>query len=143
MKKKFIHGPVSSELITESITKHALKTDIGAHSVFLGQVRADVIDGKEVVGIEYGAYEEMADKIFHEIIEESFQKFDLRCVHIYHSLGFVKVGEISLFVFISSQHRKASFAACEWIVEQIKNKVPIYGKEIFNTNEYQWKENTP
>ena len=63
-KNVFIKGAISSEFIANSIAKHQSKTDIGAHNIFLGQVRADEINGKAVVAIEYSAYEEMANKKF-------------------------------------------------------------------------------
>lgn len=140
-KKVFVEGPISGAFIGESITKHQTKTGIGAHDIFLGQVRADEINGKTVVAIDYSAYEEMADKAFHEIREAAFAKYDLSCMHIYHSLGLVKAGEICLFVFVSSKHRKMAFDACREIVEEIKAKVPIFGKERFADDSYQWKEN--
>lgn len=141
MHKVFIQGPIDSKFIQESITKHGSKTDIGAHCIFLGQVRADNINNNTVLGIEYSAYEELAIKTFNEIKEECFKKFDISCLHIFHSLGYVKAGEISLFVFVSSKHRKSSFDACEWLVEEIKKRVPVYGKEILDNDGYKWKEN--
>ena len=141
-KKVFVVGPISGAFIGDSITKHQSKTDIGAHDIFLGQVRADEIDGKKVVAIDYSAYTEMADKAFHEIREAAFAKYTLSCMHIYHSLGIVKTGEICLFVFVSSKHRKMAFDACREIVEEIKAKVPIFGKEIFEDESHQWKTNS-
>lgn len=140
-KKVFVDGPISPEKIANSIANHQVKTNIGAHDIFLGQVRADVIDGKSVAAIEYTAYEEMANDAFHEIRESAFEKFDLTCSHIYHSLGTVKAGEICLFVFTSSAHRKEAFDACRYMVEEIKEKVPVFGKEIFEDKTHQWKEN--
>jgi molybdopterin synthase catalytic subunit len=140
-KKVFVDGPVTAAFIGDSIAKHQTKTDIGAHDIFLGQVRADMIDGKEVVAIDYSAYAEMADKAFHEIREAAFTKFDLTCMHIYHSLGRVNAGEICLFVFTSSKHRQMAFDATRQIVEDIKAKVPIFGKEIFADESHVWKEN--
>ena len=66
-KTVFIDGAISVEFIANSIAKHQSKTTIGAHDIFLGQVRADKIDGKMVKAIEYTAYEEMANVKFHEI----------------------------------------------------------------------------
>ena len=63
-------------------------------------------------------------------------------MHIYHSLGNVKAGEICLFVFVSSPRRKDVFKAIEFIVEQIKADVPIFGKEVFEDASHQWKENS-
>jgi molybdopterin synthase catalytic subunit len=141
-KSVFKQGAISSEFIGESIHKHQTKTSIGAHNIFLGQVRADIIEGKTISAIEYSAYEDMANQKFHEIREASFKKFELTCMHIYHSLGTVKAGEICLFVFVSSPRRKVVFKALEYIVEAIKADVPVFGKEIFEDASHQWKKNT-
>ena len=132
---------ISPEFIANSIAHHQVKTSIGAHQIFLGQVRGDLIDSKEVVAIEYTAHEEMANKAFDVIREAAFEKYDLVCMHIYHSLGVVKTGEICLFVFVSSKHRKDVQLAIEFIVEEIKKKVPIFGKELFEDDSFVWKEN--
>ena len=142
IKNVFVEGAISPEFIANSIAKHQSKTTIGAHDIFLGQVRADEIDGKTVVGIDYSAYEAMANQKFHEIREATFEQFELSCMHIYHSLGKVGVGEICLFVFVSSPHRKEVFEALHYVVEAIKKDVPVFGKELFADDSYQWKVNT-
>ena len=142
VKNVFIEGAISPEFVARSIAKHQTKTQIGAHNIFLGQVRADDIDGKTVSAIEYTAYESMANQKFHEIREVTFEKFDIICMHIYHSLGTVPVGEICLFVFVSSPHRAVVFDALQFVVEAIKKEVPVFGKEVFGDNSYQWKVNT-
>ena len=141
-KSSFIQGPITAEFIGSSIAKHQSKTTIGAHNIFLGQVRADEIEGKTVASIEYSAYEEMAEQSFYEIREAAFAKYDLTCMHIYHSLGLVKTGEICLFVFVSASRRKVVFEAIEFLVEAIKEKAAIFGKEIFEDETYTWKKNT-
>ncbi len=141
-KKVFVNGPIDPQFISSSIASHGKKTDIGAQSVFLGQVRNDLIDGKQVTAIEYSAYESMAEQQFYEIREDAFRRFDLTCLHIYHSIGIVKTGEISLFVFVSAVRRVQVFDACSFIVEEIKNKVPVWGKEIMEDGTYHWKSNT-
>lgn len=140
-KNVFVQGAISPEFIANSIAKHQAKTTIGAHNIFLGQVRADQVGTKKVMGIEYSAYEEMANTSFYDIREAAFEKYELTCMHIYHSLGFVETGNICLFVFVSSPHRKAVFEALEFIVEEIKQKVPVYGKELFEDESHQWKIN--
>ncbi|MCC4212625.1 molybdenum cofactor biosynthesis protein MoaE [Leeuwenhoekiella parthenopeia] len=142
MKKVFIEGPISSAFIGDSIAKHQSKTSIGAHNIFLGQVRADEIEGKSVAAIEYSCYEELANEKLHEIREEAFQKFDLICMHIYHSLGTIKTGEVCFFVFVSAKRRKEVYSATEWIVNQVKERTPIFGKEIFEDQSHQWKVNS-
>ena len=142
IKSVFVNGSISSEFIGNSIAKHQSKTSIGAHNIFLGQVRADDIDGKVVTAIDYTSYEEMANEKFHEIREATFDKFNLTCMHIYHSLGTVNIGEICLFVFVSSPRRKEVFKALEYVVEEIKAKAPVFGKELFEDESHQWKINT-
>lgn len=140
-KNIFVQGAIDPAFIAESIQKHSTKKDIGAHNIFLGQVRNDVIDGKVVTAIDYTTYEEMALEKMHLIREEIFQKYPLTCMHVHHSLGIVKAGEISLFVFTSSAHRKAAIDACEELVERIKKELPVWGKELLEDASYQWKEN--
>lgn len=134
-------GPISPLFIADAIAKHSTKMNIGAHSIFLGQVRNDIIEKHEIVAIEYTAYADMAEDIFFQIREDTFAMFNLTCLHIYHSIGIVNAGEISLFVFTSSTHRKDAIEACNYIVERIKKEVPIWGKEIFNNQDYKWKSN--
>jgi len=140
-KNVFIEGAISPDKIATSIAHHQVKTNIGAHDIFLGQVRADEIEGKIVQAIDYSSHEDMANKAFHDIREEAFGKFNLTCMHIYHSKGIVKAGEICLFVFTSSAHRTEAMDACRFIVEEIKAKAPIFGKEVFEDNSHVWKVN--
>ena len=141
-KKVFIEGAISPEFIAESIAKHQTKHSIGAHNIFLGQVRSDEISDQTVQAIEYTYYEELADKKLFEIRESAFEIYDLTCMHIYHSLGKVNTGEICFFVFVSSKRRKEVYEATEYIVNRVKEDVPIFGKEIFEDQSHQWKVNS-
>jgi molybdopterin synthase catalytic subunit len=143
IKNSFRPGPIDPSFIADSIAKHQQKTGIGAHSIFLGQVRADQVDGKQVAAIEYTANEALANTIFHEIREAAFSKYNLACAHIYHSIGSVETGKICLFVFTSSEHRASATAACSEIVERLKAEAPVWGKELFDDQTYRWKENRP
>lgn len=140
-RNSFKEGSINPAFIGESIAKHSLKKDIGAHSIFLGQVRNDIIEGREVKGIDYTAYTEMAEEALYTIREWAFSKYQLNCMHIYHSLGRVAAGEICLFVFTSSKHRRDAIDACNEVVERIKKEVPVWGKEVFEDETYTWKEN--
>ncbi len=142
IKNIFTEGAITPVFISDSISKHSTKKNIGAHSIFLGQVRNDLIDGKEVSAIEYTSYTDMAMEKMAIIREEIFSKYSLTCMHIHHSLGKINAGEICLFVFTSSAHRKAAIDACEEVVERIKKELPIWGKEIFVDNTHQWKVNS-
>lgn len=141
-KNIFVQGAIQAAFIADSIQKHSTKTSIGGHSIFLGQVRADEINGKKVSAIEYTTYEQMALEKMHEIRESVFEKYPLTCMHVYHSLGTVAVGELCLFVFTSSAHRKAAIDACEETVERLKAELPVWGKEILEDETHHWKVNT-
>ena len=140
-KNIFMQGAIPASFIAESIQKHSTKTTIGGHSIFLGQVRADQTENGIVKAIEYTAYEEMAIEKMHLIREDIFAKYPLTCMHVHHSLGEVAAGEICLFVFTSSAHRKAAMDACEERVERLKAELPVWGKEIMEDEKYQWKVN--
>ncbi|HLX93011.1 MAG TPA: molybdenum cofactor biosynthesis protein MoaE [Puia sp.] len=141
-KNIFVQGPIQPVFIGERIADHAAKKNIGAHNIFLGQIRRDMINGRQVREIDYTAYEEMALEKMHVIRESVFSRFALECLHVYHSLGIVKAGEISLFVFTSSMHRRDATAACSEIVERIKAELPVWGREIFEDETHQWKQNS-
>lgn len=142
VKNIFVNGRIDPAFVAESISKHSSKTGIGGHSIFMGQVRKDEIDGKFVAAIEFTAYEELALEKMHQIRADIFEKYPLSCLHVHHSLGVVKTGEICLFVFTSSAHRKPAIDACSEIVERLKAELPIWGKEIFEDETHQWKENS-
>ena len=141
LKNIFTNGAIPAQFIAESIQKHQSNTAIGAHSIFLGQVRADQIGDESVTGINYSAYEAMALEMMYQIREDIFAKYQLTCLHVHHSLGLVPAGEVCLFVFTSSAHRKAAMEACDKLVERIKAELPIWGKEILTNESHQWKEN--
>jgi len=139
-KSFLIQGPIKPDFIAAKIAAHQSKTDIGAHAIFLGQVRADETPNGRVTAIDYSAYTEMANEAIFKIKEDAFVSGDIRCLHVYHSMGRVKCGEISLFVFVSSGHRKASMQIMEEVVEKIKADVPIWKKEITDQQKSNWVE---
>jgi molybdopterin synthase catalytic subunit len=141
MQKNYLtDGPISHDVIVSLLNKMGEKSDSGGHSFFLGQVRADIIEGKIVRAIEYSAYESMvgdeADKIIRSVLEESD---DVKSVDILHSKGIVKAGEISLLVAVSAGHRKQAMEACSKTVEMIKERLPVWKKEVYDDNSHTWK----
>lgn len=140
-KNIFNEGAIASSFIADSIQKHSTQTSIGGHSIFLGQVRADETENGKVKAIDYTAFEEMALEKMQLIREDIFAKYTLTCMHVHHSLGEVAAGEICLFVFTSSAHRKAAMDACEETVERLKAELPIWGREIMEDKSHQWKVN--
>ena len=142
--KYLIERPVNQEDINLYIADMAAAIDAGGHSFFLGQVRADMLNGKIVRAIEYSAYDSMADNEADKIIEMVTAEFDdVKSVKIIHSTGVVRAGEISLAVMVSAGHRKQAIEACYRTVELIKEKLPVWKKEIYEDNSHAWKENEP
>lgn len=141
-KTPFIEGPVAPSFIADSIAKHASDVTIGAHQIFLGQIRADGRHGKRVSTMEFTTYRELADAVYSSYRERLFDRYAINCMHVHHSLGTVKAGEINLFVFVSSRHRKDAIAACAELVEWIKSELPVWGKETLEDHSFQWKTNS-
>ena len=137
----FVEGAISADQVAEVLREFESATDVGAHDIFLGRVRADLINGKTVKGIEYSAYTEMAEKEFRDIRNEATEEYELSGLAIYHSIGGVAAGQLCLLVIASSPHRKVVFEALQFTVEAIKKRVPVFGKEIFEDESYQWKVN--
>jgi molybdopterin synthase catalytic subunit len=135
-------GPVTKETMSSFLESSGRETDTGGHSVFVGRVRADIINGKRVRAIEYSAYESMvkleADKIKLLILSEYN---DVKRVEILHSTGMVKAGEASLFVLVSAGHRHEAIEACSKTVELIKERFPVWKKEIFDDDSSEWRQN--
>ena len=153
----FTEGPITPGFIAESIAKHATRTDIGAHEIFLGQVRADAVQGRTaasatalttdneqlttVKAIEYTAYRDMANEQMTSIREEAFARWPITCLHVHHSQGIINAGELCFFVFASSAHRTAAREAVAYVTDEVKKRLPIFGKEILEDGEHVWKRN--
>ena|SRR5690554_3590373 len=137
----FIEGAISSKHIEKVLNSFQEAIHTGAHQIFLGQVRADKMVKHTVVGIDYTMFIPMAEKTIKQIIKDAEEQFAVDRIIIHHSNGIVKVGEICLFVAVSSAHRKASHQAIDYCVETLKKETPIFGKEILDNNSHVWKKN--
>ena len=133
MKSRYLTGgPITPVLISEVMTLGNDDPGAGAVSVFIGRVRDDDYDGRRVTAIEYSAYEDMVEKEAEEIVRTVRAAFsDVRSVLIVHSKGIVKAGEASLFIMITSGHRDHGTRACRHTLEMVKEKLPIWKKELF------------
>jgi molybdopterin synthase catalytic subunit len=137
-----INGPITHEIISSRIDFLSQNKELGGHSIFLGQVRADVKGIRKVKAIEYSAYEEMVGKEADIIKKAILSEFsDVKSVDIVHSTGRVMAGEVSLLVLVSAGHRQQSMTACSKTVELIKEKLPVWKKEIFEDNTREWAQN--
>ena len=133
-------GPISPEIILQLIKKMGENDDSGGNTIFLGQVRADITRGKKVKAIEYSAYVEMVNAEVENIKALVYSEFEnIRSIDITHSAGLVKAGEISLLVLVSAGHRHQSINGCAKTVELIKERLPVWKKEIFEDESHHWK----
>jgi molybdopterin synthase catalytic subunit len=134
-----IDGPVTAGLISEFVNKMNSQNDAGGHTIFLGQVRADEVDGRLVRAIEYSAYAELINIEAEKIKEVVLSEFsDVRSIDIIHSTGLVRAGEISLLVLVSAGHRHHSMQGCSRTVELVKERLPVWKKEIYNDDSHKW-----
>ena len=117
------------------------RPESGAVLIFMGETRNN-FKGRRVLRLEYEAYEEMAIQEMNRIASELQERWpDARCAMI-HRLGVVPVGEVSVVVAVSAGHRKNAYLASRFGIDELKSRVPIWKKEIFETGE-EWKANSP
>ena len=112
---------------------------VGAIVSFLGTVRNTSVNLK-VSGLEYSSYREMALRMIGEIAEEAVKKYGITDYAIVHRLGRLNLKEDSVAVCVASPHRKEGFRACEYIIDSIKEKVPIWKKDIAEGGEEKWRD---
>ncbi|CAG8538191.1 3674_t:CDS:2, partial [Ambispora gerdemannii] len=114
----------------------------GAISTFSGTTR-NTFNDKQVLRLDYEAYIPMATEILNNLITSARAQWSLTKVAIYHRLETVPVGETSVVIAVSSVHRHESLKAVEWLIDQVKEKAPIWKKEVYGGGEVEsaWKEN--
>jgi len=141
-REYLVEGPIKTDLIGKYIGLLSSSKSTGGHSIFIGQVRDDKIDGKKVRAIEYSAYNEMVTTEAEKIKSVTRTAFpDVHNIEIIHSAGMVEAGETSLFVIVSAGHRDQAIRACRHVVEMIKINYPVWKKEILDDESHHWKEN--
>jgi molybdopterin synthase catalytic subunit len=118
----------------QKVIDTASSLNAGAVNVFIGTVRNNA-HGKNVLWLEYEAYESMAVAEIKKIIDEASHRWPLLGWAVCHRVGTLKPGEVSVVVAVSTPHRADSFAACEYIMDTIKVKAPIWKKEVFEDGE--------
>ncbi len=102
----------------------------GAIATFIGTAR-NHNEGRTVISLEYEAYPEMAEKELRRLGQEAEERWEICRMAIVHRIGPVQIGEASVMIAVSSGHRQDAFAACRFAIEEVKKRVPIWKKEIF------------
>lgn len=133
-------------LTTEVVDVSALARDMaapqhGAITTFVGSVR-DNHNGRGVVRLTYTAYGEMAERVCAAIVLEAQTQWPVR-VALQHRIGELAVGEAAVAVAIGAGHRDEGFAACRWVIEEIKRRVPIWKHEFYADGTDAWVEPIP
>lgn len=141
--------PVSGGVLTDNrlscrITQEPIRLDeltafvadpgAGAMATFVGTTR-DTNEGRQVVRLEYECYPGMAEKEMEKIGQEVLERWPVKKVAMLHRLGRVDIGEASVAIAVSSGHRHAAFEACHYAINQLKETVPIWKKELYEGGE--------
>jgi molybdopterin synthase catalytic subunit len=124
------------EISSQKIDIQAVIDDVtsdkaGAIDVFIGTVRDNSL-AKNVVKLEYETYDTMAIKKLEALISEAKTKWPIEKVAIVHRKGTLAIGDVAVVIAVSTPHRAESFAACQWIIDNLKIVVPIWKKEFYN-----------
>ena len=106
----------------------------GGTCVFLGTVRSE----EDVTGIEYSAYDQMAIAEIERMLGEARERWPETLVALQHRLGLIPVGEASIAIAAAAPHRDAAFAACRYIIEEVKKRLPIWKKELHADGSATW-----
>jgi len=122
----------------ESVSRRIVPPECGATVTLDGYVRK-FTEGRETLHLVYEAYNEMAIKEMKKLIVEAHSQFEIASVGIVHRLGRLEIGETSVVISVAAPHRRAAFAACEWLIRELKRTVPIWKKEIYADGE-RWIE---
>jgi MoaE-MoaD fusion protein len=126
----------AAPLDVAAVVGEAAREDAGAVSAFVGTVRRHS-RGREVVRLEYEAFEEMAEPMLRSLADELTASHGLCAVAIHHRVGVVEVGEPSIVIAVSARHRAAAIAACHEAIDTLKETIPLWKKEIYADGE-EW-----
>lgn len=122
---------ITSQPIDETalLRERKMSAGMGAAVYFLGVVRGEE-EGNAITAIEYEAFHKMAEHQFNLLFEAMAKRWPIESVRLVHRIGVVKVNEPSLWVEVIAPHRGEAFAACQWLIDEMKRVVPIWKKPI-------------
>ncbi len=124
----------STPLNIQEAIDWVMSPDSGGIDVFIGTVR-NATKGKKVARLEFEAYEPMALSEMEKIAKQAFEKWPVQKILIHHRTGVLQIGEIPVIIAVSAAHRDTAFTACRYIIDMLKQTVPIWKKEIFEDGE--------
>jgi molybdopterin synthase catalytic subunit len=113
----------------------------GAFASFVGKVRNHA-DGRRVQSLVYEAYDTLAEKEGERILEEARSSFAILAAACVHRAGHLAIGDVAVWVGVSAAHRADAFAACRYIIDEVKHRVPIWKKEFYAVGDSVWVESS-
>jgi molybdopterin synthase catalytic subunit len=123
-----------NKIDTNYIMEYVQTDEAGAIDLFIGTIR-NKTSGKKVMRLEYEAYDKMAIKQMEDIVNEASERWHLLKYAIAHRKGVLQIGEAAVVIAVATSHRQASFEVCKYIIDTIKERVPIWKKEIYEDGE--------
>ncbi|HJP87044.1 MAG TPA: molybdenum cofactor biosynthesis protein MoaE [Gemmatimonadaceae bacterium] len=128
---------VDREIDIASIVAEARSPGAGAVSLFIGTVR-ETSDGRQVTGLEYEAYQAMADTELAGILHEAAREFGVSALIAEHRIGTLNVGDVSVVIASAHAHRAAAMDCTRFVIDEIKKRVPIWKREHFVDGTREW-----
>ena len=126
-----------NKINVEELIEKTRSEKAGAIVTFQGTVRK-FTGSTEVKSLFYESYSEMATKLIRTIIDDAINKYKILDVNVIHRIGEIGLGEDSIAICVSSEHRKEAFLACEYVINTIKERAPIWKKDILPSGGSQW-----
>ncbi len=130
---KIADSPIEPDTLRKRLASDAS----GAYASFEGWVR-NHNDGKPVSALEYSAYQPLAEKEGARIVQEAKDRFPIKAAACVHRIGALEIGDIAVWVGVSSPHRSAAFDACRYIIDQTKIRVPVWKREHYADGPAEW-----
>jgi len=130
-----------SNLSVQEVMNLVTDDEAGAVNIFVGTVRKSN-KMKEVTKLEYESYDSMVVGEFERITSSAKSKWPILKIIIHHRKGILRPGDIAVIIAVSTPHRKESFEACSFLIEELKKRAPIWKKEIYDDGE-EWLEAHP
>jgi len=137
MRTALVTRPINASALLAEVTSPAC----GATSLFLGTVR-DMHDGRPVTGMEYTAYEAMAASELERIGAEAVARFDSPALVVEHRIGALGIGDVSVAIAVAHAHRAAALDATRYVIEALKQRVPIWKREHYADGTREWVDPT-
>jgi molybdopterin synthase catalytic subunit len=133
MRFRFTH----SRIDTQTARQELLDAGAGGYASFEGWVR-DHNEGQAVSRLEYEAFESLAVKEGDRIVTEAMRRFPVKHALCVHRIGELSIGDLAVWVGVSSEHRGEAFDACRYIIDEVKHRLPIWKKEHYRNGDSGW-----